>query len=60
MARKEQANEGEGNRTAARRYNREASKKAPENQDKDAAPASKREEQALRNAEERGKSRARH
>lgn len=60
-----QANEGEGNRTAARRYNRDSkefidSGKVAESADKAAKAVTGSERAELQRAEKAGKSKARH
>ncbi len=51
-------NEGEGNRTAARRYNEAASRTAKKGEPPEATPASDEEREALEAAEEAGRNRA--
>lgn len=51
-------NEGEGSRTAARRYNEGAHKTAEKGDIPDAAPASDEERRRMEQAEEAGRSRA--
>ncbi|HEX7082192.1 MAG TPA: hypothetical protein VF329_14390 [Gammaproteobacteria bacterium] len=51
-------NEGEGSRTAARRYNEGATKTAKEKPKADPAPGSDEERQEMERAEEEGRRRA--
>jgi hypothetical protein len=51
-------NEGEGNRTAARRYNEAAQKTAKKGVQPDAEPKSEQERKEMEQAEEAGRSRA--
>jgi hypothetical protein len=51
-------NEGEGNRTAARRYNEGAHKTAEKGDLPDAAPSSDEERQEMERAEQSGRARA--
>jgi hypothetical protein len=52
-------NQGEGDKEAARRYNKAASENAEENLDIDASPDSREEDAELKGAEEKGRSRRR-
>jgi len=51
-------NEGEGNRTAARRYNEAASKTAQRGKMPNAEPGSEDEQKAMEEAEQEGRERA--
>ena len=51
-------NEGEGNRTAARRYNEGAARTAKKGEHPDAAPHSDKEREEMERAEDAGRSRA--